>query len=395
VLFRSYFHGGARREHPAWDSLCFDYGKNETLHFLLSNCKFWLEEYRFDGFRFDGVTSMLYLSHGLGESFTHYGNYYNANQDIDAIIYLTLANKLIHEVNPNGITIAEEVSGMPGLATKFENGGYGFDYRMAMNIPDFWIKLLKEKKDEDWHPSAIWWETTNRRKEEKTISYAESHDQALVGDKTIIFRLIDSDMYWHMMTGDHNFNVERGMALHKMIRLITATTINGGYLNFMGNEFGHPEWVDFPREGNGWSHKYARRQWNLVDDPNLKYHFLSHFDQAMIRLISSIPDFHSTPLQKIWDNDSDQILAYMRNDYVFVFNFNPVQSFSGFGLLAPHGKYKVILNTDDKQFGGNGLNDDSIAHFTQFDPLYESVNKGWLRLYLPARTALTLKLMVS
>jgi 1,4-alpha-glucan branching enzyme len=385
-----YFHSGARRDHQAWDSLCFDYGKNEVLHFLLSNCKFWLEEYHFDGFRFDGVTSMLYYNHGLGENFTNYGDYYNNQQDGDAIVYLTLANKLIHEVNPNAITIAEEVSGMPGLASKFKNGGYGFDYRMAMNIPDFWIKTLKEKKDEDWRPSAIWWETTNRRKEEKTISYAESHDQALVGDKTIIFRLIDADMYWHMQTNDHHLGVERGIAIHKMIRLVTATTINGGYLNFMGNEVGHPEWIDFPREGNGWSYKYARRQWNLVDDSNLKYQFLNNFDKAMIQVICSIKNFQSTPIQKIWDNDSDQILAYLRDDIVFVYNFNPVKSFTGFGLLSPRGKYKVVLNTDEKQFGGNGLNDDTIEHFTHDDPLFESENKGWLCLYLPARSALVL-----
>jgi 1,4-alpha-glucan branching enzyme len=386
-----YFHTGARREHPTWDSLCFDYGKNEVLHFLLSNCKFWLEEYRFDGFRFDGVTSMLYYSHGIGEDFTNYGDYYNGRQDGDAIAYLTLANKLIHEVNPKAITIAEEVSGMPGLATKVENGGYGFDYRMAMNIPDFWIKTLKEKKDEDWRPSAIWWETTNRRKEEKTISYAESHDQALVGDKTIIFWLMDAEMYWHMQVGDPNLKVERGMALHKMIRLITATTINGGYLNFMGNEFGHPEWIDFPREGNGWSYKYARRQWDLVDNPNLKYHLLGDFDREMLRLICSVKDFQATSIQKIGDNDRDQILAYMRKDLVFVFNFNPVQSFTDYGFLAPDGKYKVALNTDDTQFGGNGLNDNTIEHFTQPDKLYENEKKGWLQLYIPARSAIVLR----
>jgi 1,4-alpha-glucan branching enzyme len=386
-----YFHANARREHPAWDSLCFDYGKNEVLHFLLSNCKFWLEEYRFDGFRFDGVTSMLYYSHGLGENFTHYGDYYNGRQDGDAITYLTLANKLIHEVNPHAITIAEEVSGMPGLASKFEDGGYGFDYRMAMNIPDFWIKMLKEKKDEDWYPSAIWWEITNRRKEEYTISYAESHDQALVGDKTIIFWLMDANMYWHMHADDHHFSVERGMALHKMIRLVTASTINGGYLNFMGNEFGHPEWIDFPREGNGWSYKYARRQWNLFDDPNLKYHFLGDFDREMLKVICSVKDFQATAIQKVWDNDEDQILTYMRNDFLFVFNFNPVKSFTGYGFLVPEGKYKVALNTDGKQFGGNGLNDDSVDYFTQYDKLYERDHKGWLKLYLPARSAIVLK----
>ena len=263
-----YFHDGARREHPAWDSLCFNYGKNEVLHFLLSNCKFWIDEYDFDGFRFDGVTSMIYRSHGLGEDFNGYGSYFNGNEDGDAIMYLTLANKVIHEVKSDAITIAEEMSGMPGLAAKIEDGGVGFDYRLAMGIPDFWIKYIKEVKDEDWKAGHILFEMTNRREDEKTISYAESHDQALVGDKTIIFRLVDSDMYWHFEHGHSTYMADRGIALHKMIRLVTASTINGGYLNFMGNEFGHPEWIDFPREGNGWSYKYARRQWGLVDNPN-------------------------------------------------------------------------------------------------------------------------------
>ena len=371
--YTQYFLGGARREHPAWDSLCFDYGKNEVLHFLLSNCKFWLDEYKFDGFRFDGVTSMLYYSHGLGEAFCNYADYFNGHQDGDAIAYLTLANKLIHEVNKNAITIAEEVSGMPGLATKYEDGGYGFDYRMAMNIPDYWIKTIKEKKDEDWHPSSIWWETTNRRADEKTISYAESHDQALVGDKTIIFRLIDADMYWHMQKDDHNFMVERGVALHKMIRLVTASTINGGYLNFMGNEFGHPEWID------------------LVDNMDLKYHFLGDFDREMLELIRSVKNFQSTPIQKVWDNDEDQILAYMRKDLVFVFNFNPTKSFADYGFLVPKGEYEVVLNTDANRFGGFGLADDTIHHFTQFDPLYKKEKKEWLKLYIPARSAVVLK----
>ncbi len=391
--YHQYFHNDHRREHPAWDSLCFNYGKNEVLHFLLSNCKFWLEEYHFDGFRFDGVTSMLYYSHGLGEGFSNYGDYYNGNEDHDAISYLTLANRLIHEVNPYAITIAEEVSGMPGLAVAVEKGGYGFDYRMAMNIPDFWIKTIKEQKDQDWHPSAIWWETTNRRSDEKTISYAESHDQALVGDKTIIFRLIDSEMYWHMSVNDPNLTVDRGIALHKMIRLITASTINGGYLNFMGNEFGHPEWIDFPRQDNGWSYKYARRQWSLVDNPGLKYHYLGDFDKAMIHLLKSVNRFEATPIQKVWDSDGDQVLAFRRNDLIFAFNFNPERSFTGFGFLVPPGEYQTILNTDNLQFGGFGLIDETIRHLSIPDPLYKKEKKEWLKLYLPARTAIVLKRM--
>ena len=388
-----YFYPGARREHPAWDSLCFDYGKNEVIHFLLSNCKYWLEEYSFDGFRFDGVTSMLYFSHGLGEAFVNYADYYNGHQDDNAICYLTLANDLIHQVKVNAITIAEDVSGMPGIAAKIEDGGYGFDYRMAMNIPDYWIRTIKDKNDEDWKPSGIFWEVTNRRKNEKTISYAESHDQALVGDKTIIFRLIDADMYWHMQKGDANYVVNRGIALHKMIRLITASTMNGGYLNFMGNEFGHPEWIDFPREGNGWSCKYARRQWDLVDNKNLLYHVMADFDADMLKLLKGVKSFQTTPVQEIWHNDEDQVLAFQRKDLIFVFNFNPKKSFTDYGFLVTPGKYMAVLNTDSPLYGGNGLTDDTVEHFTVADPLYAREKKEWLKIYIPARTAVVLKKM--
>ena len=387
-----YFHRDAgRREHPAWDSLCFDYGKDEVLHFLLSNCKYWMEEYHFDGFRFDGVTSMLYYDHGLGKAFGGYGDYYDGGQDTDAIVYLTLANLLIHQLNPRAITIAEEMSGMPGLALPFKDGGIGFDYRMAMGIPDYWIKTLKEKKDEDWHPTSIFWELTNRRADEKTISYVESHDQALVGDKTVIFRLIDAKMYWHMTVGDTDADVARGMALHKMIRLVTLATINGGYLNFMGNEWGHPEWIDFPREGNGWSYKYARRQWDLVDRQDLQYRFLNAFDNAMIELVGRVHRFEAKPIRKLWEKDDDQVLAFMRGDLVFIFNFNPVKSFSDYGILAPTGSYVTVLSSDSPAYGGFGNIDEKIEHFTIPDPLYEPAGMARLKLYLPARTAMVLR----
>lgn len=388
-----YFYPGERHTHKQWDSLCFDYGKNEVLHFLLSNCKYWLEEFKFDGFRFDGVTSMLYYSHGMGEDFLDYNSYFNGHQDDNAICYLTLANKLIHQINPNAITIAEEVSGMPGLAAKFEDGGYGFDYRMAMNIPDFWIKTIKELRDEDWKPSSIFWEVTNRRADEKTVSYLESHDQALVGDKTIIFRLVDADMYWHFKKGDENETANRGVALHKMLRLVTASTINGAYLNFMGNEFGHPEWIDFPRQENGWSYTYARRQWNLVDNKELLYHYLGDFDRDMIKVLKENKRLLQTKIREIWHNDSDQVLAFSRGKYLYVFNFNPTKSFEGYGFMMPQGKYKVVLNTDAKKYGGFGLSDDNVEHFTNYDPVLSRQHKGWLQLYLPARSAMVLKEM--
>ena len=400
-----YFHDGPRREHPAWDSLCFDYGKTEVLHFLLSNCKYWLDVFDFDGFRFDGVTSMMYRSHGLGEDFNGYDSYFNGNEDGDAICYLTLANKLIHEVKKKAISIAEDMSGMPGLACPFKAGGVGFDYRLAMGIPDFWIKYIKEVKDEDWKAGHILFEMTNRREDEKTISYAESHDQALVGDKTIIFRLVDSDMYWHFEHGHSTYMADRGIALHKMIRLVTASTINGGYLNFMGNEFGHPEWIDFPREGNGWSYKYARRQWGLVDNPNYFFSDLNRFDEAMIHLLKEHlliqkptaeekkynVGNHLPWVMKWWDNEGDQVVAYSRGDLLFIFNWNGQKSFSDYGILVPEGKYQVVLNTDAKEFAGFGLADDSVEHFTQHDDLYAKDGKGWLKMYLPARSAVVLK----
>jgi len=381
-----YFDG----EHPAWDSLCFNYHKNEVVHFLLSNCQYWIKEFQFDGFRFDGVTSMLYKSHGIGDSFGHYDNYYSPNSNGDAICYLTLANKLIHEINPKAVTIAEDVSGMPGLAVPFMNGGIGFDYRLAMGVPDFWIKLIKESKDENWKPSTIWWELTNRRADEKTISYAESHDQALVGDKTLVFRLIDADMYWHMMKEDPNFTVERGMALHKVIRFLTASTINGGYLNFMGNEFGHPEWIDFPREGNGWSHKYARRQWSLADNPHLKYQYLGLFDQELMKLIvKNKKQMAECPVERCLNND-DQILAYQRGDLLFITNLHPYKSFTGYGMMVEKGSYQIVLNSDNAKFGGYGHINEKIEYFTQ-KGLEKNTDLEWLKLYLPSRTSLVLK----
>ncbi len=384
-----FFHDGYRREHVAWDSLCFNYGKPEVIHFLLSNCRFWLEEYRFDGFRFDGVTSMLYLDHGLSRDFTSYDMYYDGQQDEDAITYLSLANKLIKQIHPQSITIAEEMSGMPGLATTQEGGGIGFDFRLAMGTPDYWIKIIKERSDEQWDVNEIYHELTSRRSDEKTISYAESHDQALVGDKTIMFRLVDKEMYDKMNIGSNSLVIERGLALHKMIRLVTLATAGGGYLNFMGNEFGHPEWIDFPREGNNWSYHYARRQWSLADNIDLKFQFLKCFDAKMIQLIKmentlSIPWPHL-----LIAHNGDKILIFSRGELVFVFNFHPNQSYTDYGFATDPGKYKIILNTDDSKFGGQHLVDDQITYFSLPDP--STAPKHMLKLYIPARSAFVLK----
>ena len=384
-----FFHEGGRGEHQQWDSYCFNYGKNEVLHFLLSNIKFWLEEFKFDGFRFDGVTSMLYFDHGLGKAFTSYDDYFSLNVDHEAVVYFRLANKLIKEVKKNSISIAEDMSGMPSLAVPVEQGGIGFDFRMAMGVPDFWIKIIKEKSDNDWDVGEIFYQLTSKRMDEKVVSYAESHDQALVGDKTIVFRLIDKEMYFSMRKDQPNLIVDRGIALHKMIRLATAGTAGGAYLNFMGNEFGHPEWIDFPREGNGWSYKHCRRIWSIAEDAELKFHWLYDFDREMIQFISEHKLLTIPSVDFVMENKPDNVLAFHRGLFLFVFNFNPSQSFTDYGIPLGAGKYKIALNTDSGRFGGHDRVDKNINYYSM--PSSKVTSQHYLKLYLPARTAMVLK----
>lgn len=378
-----YFHPGDRGYHEGWDSKLFDYGKPQVQQFLLSNIRYWLEEFHFDGFRWDGVTSIIYLHHGH-ESFDHLDKYFKSGVDEEAITYLQLANHLIHQFSNQAISIAEEVSGMPGLCRPINEGGIGFDFRLAMGIPDFWIKTLKHKQDEEWDMFELWHELSNRPAKEKSIAYAESHDQALVGDKSIAFWLMDKEMYFSMSKLQENLVVDRGIALHKMIRMITISLGGEGYLNFIGNEFGHPEWVDFPRAGNDWSYKYARRQWSLVDDGLLRYQELNSWDQAMIALVNKFKVCSSEPARQLFLDPDKKVLAYERAGLVFVFNFHPLDSFFGFQLpMHKHGKYSLILNSDGKAFGGFERLDPKAEYFTNPQQL--------MSIYLPNRTVLVFK----
>lgn len=375
-----YFHEGGRGIHASWDSKLFNYGKPEVQQFLLSNLQYWMEEFHFDGFRFDGVTSMLYFHHGDFVTFDHYDKYFKKDTEWDAIMYLQLANKLIHEIKPEAICIAEDMSGMPGMCRTLEEGGIGFDYRLGMGIPDYWIKILKHKRDEDWNIHEMWHVLTNRRYKEKTIAYAESHDQALVGDKTVAFWLMDKEMYWHMMVDDEHPVIDRGMALHKMIRLFTLALGGEGYLTFMGNEFGHPEWVDFPREGNDWSYQYARRQWSLVDREDLKYRFLAAFEQAMLSMAREDDFLNSLPARQLNMDTDNQVMVFERNNLVFVFNFHPTRSIPDYKFYVPQeGKYELILNSDHPDFGGHDRIDEGVQHQTD--------EQGMLSIYCTNRTA--------
>lgn len=375
-----YFYKGPQGHHPAWGSRCFDYGKSETKYFLLSNCKFWMEEYHLDGFRFDGVTSMLYWDHGLGKDFVGYDNYFNAGVDENAVTYLALAAMLVKELDPDGITIAEDMSGMAGLAAPFEAGGLGFEFRMAMGVADHWIKWLKEKTDDQWSMGEIWWELTNKREDEKTISYAECHDQALVGDKTLIFRLIDKEMYTSMNIDSQSLVVDRGIALHKMIRLVTIATAGDGYLTFMGNEFGHPEWIDFPRAGNGWSYKYARRQWSLCKPDYLRYKYLMNFDSDMIHLFRKENLLAYKP-ELIRADEEKKVLIFRRKNYIFALDFNPSESFTGYAVEAPEGDWELELDSDEKRYDGfSRLKEGEVHH-----------SDTGITMYLPSRCALVFR----
>jgi 1,4-alpha-glucan branching enzyme len=382
-----YFHAGARGLHPAWGSRCFDYGKDEVVLFLLSNCRYWLEEFGFDGFRFDGVTSMLFHDHGLGVAFTDYSKYFNGAVDEDAWTYLRLANRVIHETKKDAFTIAEDVSGLPGVAAPHGDCGMGFDYRMAMGEPDYWFKLAEKVSDNDWPMGGLFYALTDKRSEEKVVSYVESHDQALVGGKTFFFQLVDSEIYWGMRRDQENLAIERGIALHKMARLATFALNGGAYLNFMGNEFGHPEWIDFPRAENGWDYSHARRQWSLAEDDALRFSFLQAFDSAMLSKVK-VSEEKAVSLAA---DDGDKVLAFTRGDFLFAFNFHHSASYTDYGIMVPPAsRYRHFFDTDEVRFGGQGRIGKGTLHEPYLVPARGELVQQ-IRLYLPSRTAIVLK----
>ena len=377
---------GEEGNHPQWDSKLYNYKEDRVQHLLLSNLKYWLEEFHFDGFRFDGVTSMIYHHHGYTD-FGSYQSFFGDGVNRPGITYLTLANKLVHEVKPEAITIAEEVSGMPAMTATIADGGIGFNYRLAMAVPDFWIKYIKDTPDEKWSLDEMWNIMSNRLPSTKTITYCESHDQALVGDKTIAFRLMDKDMYTSMGKDNASLVVDRGIALHKMIRLLTISLGGDAYMNFMGNEFGHPEWIDFPREDNGWSYKHARRQWSLSVDGNLKYSYLLEFDKEMIKLISDFYVLKAGYGYNLLNDEDNKTMAFEQSGLIFVFNWHTSNSIMDYLMPVPmKGKYKIVLNSDDTKFGGYGRVKDNTEFFT-----VDHNGKPHIKIYNINRAALVLQ----
>jgi 1,4-alpha-glucan branching enzyme len=388
-----YSPAGKAGDHPYWDSKLFDYGKEQVRHFLLSNIKYWLTEFHFDGFRFDGVTSMIYYHHGYTE-FDSREKYFSPEVNEEALCYLTLANRLIHDLYPHAVTIAEDVSGMPGMCAAAEEGGVGFNYRLGMAVPDFWIKLLKEVPDEQWDIWQMWNMMTDRLPYVKTVAYCESHDQALVGDQTIAFRLMNKQMYTDMNRAAQNVVIDRGMALHKMIRLFTISLAGQAYLNFMGNEFGHPEWIDFPREGNGWSYAHARRLWSLAENGFLRYSYLGAFDRAMLKLVRKYDILGSGYAYNHLMDTANQTLAFSHGTTVFVFNWHPRNSIPDYAIPVPEpGRYRIVLTSDAPEFGGYGRIDPAVKAFSFSQTDSDGSTRPYIRIYNLCRSALVLTRM--
>lgn len=356
---QSYFKSGEAGYHKQWDSRLYNYSNPEVLRFLLSNVRYWMEEFKFDGFRFDGVTSMLYHHHGINMSFSgSYSEYFGTQTNVDACVYLMLANQLIKQINPEGgLSIAEDVSGMPTLCRPVEEGGLGFDYRLNMSPPDMWIDMLKNTRDEHWSTRRIVGNLCNRRQlVERCIAYTESHDQALVGDKTLAMWLLDAEIYTGMSAlSEPSPVVHRGISLHKLIRVVTMGLGGEGWLTFFGNEFGHPEWIDFPQHSNGWSHKHCRRQWALTDQTHLRYCHLHQWEKELQQL-EERQQFATDPWLWVSEQDDwDKVIVFERGPTVFVINFHPHNDYKDykFGCGQP-GRYRIGLDSDLPRFGGLG-----------------------------------------
>jgi 1,4-alpha-glucan branching enzyme len=370
-------------EHNQWGTPSFDYAQEMTRRFLLSNCRYWLEEFRVDGFRFDAVGNMIYADHGVDDDFSHVGRcFYGGNglprADENGELYLCLANALIRRIRPQALSIAEEFSGMPGLTCPPKEGGLGFDYRFAMGIPDYWEKCIESPRD----MGSLWYETTNHRPYDRTVSYVECHDQCINGHDAMIWRLIGKDMYDYMAVFTDNWNTSRGLAFYRLMRLVTLCTADAGYLNFMGDEFGHPEWLD--------DESRAHRQWHLAGRADLKYAGLAAWDRAQMTLVAGrLPDFQQQPLFRFIHED-DRILAFERGRLLFVFNFHELQAKTNLLFAVTPGKYVERLSSDETAFAGKGnlcVGVPPVEHFTR---VLDHRHEQDVSLYLPPMTALVL-----
>ena len=382
------FKTGQNALHPAWDSLVYDYENQATVSYLLSNARYWIEEYGIDGFRVDGVTSILYNDHGIGHTGFTDNDYLGSNLNQSGLLYLVLLCKLAHELRPDFILIAEDVSGLPGLARPALLGGVGFDYRLQMGLPDFFESVAKDVMDDGISPSRIWHALVSRRFDERHIGYVESHDQAIVGGQSLIFRLLGPKMYTDMHAETQSHDVHLAVAVVNVAKSIVFFLGGEAWMSFIGNEFGHPDWVEFPTPDNDDCFEYAYRKWYLATDSALMYEKMAAFDRDLM---------HQRKIAVTWDesymtapllDDNRKLSVFHRDRVVLVCNTTTDVSYEDVWVPVPEqGNYRVILSTEEHRYGGYGRVNENMQYAT-----IAVDGNAYIRLYVPSMSAIFMTL---
>ncbi|KAH7682202.1 1,4-alpha-glucan branching enzyme protein [Dioscorea alata] len=261
---------------------------------------------------------------------------------------------MLHELHPDIITIAEDATFYPGLCESTTQGGLGFDYYVNLSVTDLWLWLLQDVPDQAWSMSKIVNVLVNSQSSNRRmLVYCENHNQSISGGRSFAEILFGNNNQNFIGLEDFEF---RGSSLHKMIRLISFSIGGSAYLNFMGNEFGHPNRVEFPMESNNYSFAFANRKWDLLKDKGL-HMGLFNFDKEMMKL-----------------DEKEQILSR-----------NPST------VHHVDDSKMVILNTDDVSFGGRGV----IQSDQNLKKTCSKRTDGYrnsLELTLPSRSAQVYKL---
>ncbi|KAI8557559.1 hypothetical protein RHMOL_Rhmol04G0020000 [Rhododendron molle] len=311
-----FFHTGKRGHHKFWGTRMFKYGDVDVLHFLLSNLNWWVVEYHIDGLQFHSLASMIYTHNGFASLSGDMEEYCNQYVDKDALMYLILANEILHALHPKIITIAEDATLYPGLCEPTSQGGLGFDYFVNLSASEMWSSLLGNVPDCDWNMSKIVSTLIgNKHSADKMLLYAENHNQSISGGCSFGEILLGEP---REHASDRKASILRGSSLHKMIRLISFTIGGHAYLNFMGNEFGHPK-------------------------------DMMNVDEKERILSRGLPNIHHV-------NDTTMVISYLRGPLLFIFNFHPTTSYERYSVgVEEAGEYQVILNSDEKRYGGQAL----------------------------------------
>ena len=324
-----------RQEHKSWGTRRFDYGRNEVLSFLVSNAIFFFDKFHIDGLRVDAVASMLYLDYDKrpGEWLP---NKYGENKNLEAIEFLQRLNSTVFATYPDALMIAEESTAWPLVTKPVDIGGLGFNFKWNMG----WMNDVL-----DYMQTDPYFRKGNHNKLTFAMMYAFtenyvlpiSHDEVVYGKRSLINKMPG--------TYEEKFANVRAFMGYMMSH-------PGKKLLFMGCEFG---------QFNEWNYK-SGQEFFLKEYP--MHQKLSDMNAFLNHFYAETPAFYE--IEDSWDgfewiapNDSDRnILAYMRRDregnsYLVVINFSGTKA-EGYRLGVPKGKYKVVFNTDNPKFGGEG-----------------------------------------